>query len=210
MGTKVDHLGLFKSSFTYTQKTILDPSQITSANNPKQPIDLDHAFSVALSILHSPETLIRLNPLVTDFKKLSPDSVDESKFLPLEGEPIQSPHDPTEYFQVTDTTALPLGLSNFKTTYQVALTRLDNGCDTVVQATAGVRIDGTWRVLKGGDDAGTSENGNAGTELTLLENAKTTCPTIFVPFISSTMGSSHKELHQHFAEKWGGELSKAP
>lgn len=73
----------------------------------------------------------------------------------------------------------------------------------MVAAPGGVSIAGSWRVDKYAVGAG--DRGEE--ELTLVESATITCPSIFAPFIKGTLGSSHEEMHARFVERWKDRLN---
>jgi hypothetical protein len=220
-------MGLFTSTFTHTQTTTLPqlPASSPSPSTPQHTSDIP--FQTALSLLYDPTTIISLNPLVTSIRELDPspnhnnnsDNIitttttttkpltpqsttqDPSSAAPPDSSPPQTPRN----FCIQDTKPLFAGLYTAKITYHVShRPAADLGCDTVVAASAGVSIRGSWRVHKvegGGAGAGLDDS-EEGEELHLVEKATITCPSVFAPFIRATLGKSHKEMHERFVGRW--------
>jgi hypothetical protein len=199
-------MGLFTSTFTHTQNTLLILPETSSL--PPTP---ETQYKAALSLLHDPGAIITLNPLVTHFEEVDPDSIDITNLTPSsqtttmsdsEGPQSQFTRSQRRFFRITDTKPLFWGWYNAKIVYCISYLFVNDGSDTMVASPGGVSIEGTWRISRE-PVAGRSKD----EQLNLVEKATVTCPSIFAPFIRATLGSSHEEMHKLFVERWRERLS---
>jgi hypothetical protein len=194
-------MDFFTSTFSHTQTTRLPTSFPLSKSDP---------YQTALSLIHNPSALISLNPLVTNFEELDPQDPDIPPILLTHPSTSQSPYAIGQnqakkplYFRITESKPLFWGLYTAHIVFHISYLRVPDGCDTVVAAAAGVSIDGTWRVqkmdsfLEGGEE-----------EVSLVETASISCPSIFSWFIQGSLGESHEELHRRFVGMWREKLGR--
>lgn len=152
------------------------PISLTRTLTSSKIISSTHAS--VLLYLNDPHALIRLNPLVISIVELD-----------------SAPG--TRTFVVTDKLSF-LGLT---TTYTVSLSQSEHGVDGDVRAGMGTRLHNRWRVKE--------LDGGAGVEVeeTVTINVRPSHPELYrvfltwiqafcllMPFISSTLGRSHRDM----------------
>ncbi|KAF4549032.1 Hypothetical protein D9617_24g017460 [Elsinoe fawcettii] len=146
----------------------------------------------AVKLLHNHAEIIRLNPLVIDFKQIS--------------KPDEAPDDESHYiwYELTDKITYLPGFTR-NVTYRGAFLDTPEGVNTHVYAPAGLEIRERWSVCDGseaatksdtitpdrnGSDA--SEHGHSG--LVLCEDVDMTCNILLAAFIKKQLSASHAVL----------------
>jgi len=156
------------------------------------------AFQTALDILHDHEAMIQLNPLVTSVE------LDDVEYVDVAYESVKLgvsvPEAPaTMQYKIVDKLPLPFGYAK-DLVYHAALHNLPSGMESITNAGGGVAIYGGWSLEW--DEA--NEN-----VLKLVEKDQIMCNWFLSLYIKSTLGFSHKTLHERFRDEWRGRLADA-
>ena len=143
--------------------------------------------STLLSLVHQPELLIRLNPLVESFNILP-----SSPSLPT-SDPSSSP----VTYTITDKIPILFGLWSTRTSYTARFTPKPDGMLVLVEAAMGVRTRSEWIVSSGA--------GGGATEVTEKSEVDIVGGSMFASvmrgFVEGQIKSSHGVLMERLREQ---------
>ncbi|KAK4700882.1 hypothetical protein P7C70_g5362, partial [Phenoliferia sp. Uapishka_3] len=139
--------------------------KVTNRSKGRYPI------SDALSILHSPSSLIKLNPLVLSYDLLPSNAVDQDSTITT--------------WSIRDSLKLLAGLYTSTTTYIATFEPHPQGTDTVAMAEMGVVSKSSWRV----EDDGT-----------IVEEGELEAPWYLMAYVFGQWEASHTRLMERLEE----------
>lgn len=169
--------------------------------------------------VHSPNTMITLNPLVHEVKQLSPSdskAVDVTSIAPIFGLAIDSPNavlrdgeDPAlggfQQFEILDKLNVMFGYTT-DLTYFSAIRATKMGMEALTNAGSGVIIYGRWEIKVSGSPGGA---GGAGQVINLIERNEIKTNVLLSWYIKASLDKSHRETHRRLKEKWLGAMREA-
>ncbi|KAF2157840.1 hypothetical protein K461DRAFT_290114 [Myriangium duriaei CBS 260.36] len=139
----------------------------------------------AIKLLHNHDELIRLNPLIVDYKPAQM--------------PYHAPTDESHYtwYELTDRITYFPGLSR-NVTYHAGFLDMPEGLQTHVFAPAGLEIRENWYI------SGPTEQSGG---LTLCEDVDMNCNILLTSFVKKNLNASHATLTRRLLEA-NSSLSK--
>ncbi|KKA30341.1 hypothetical protein TD95_002256 [Thielaviopsis punctulata] len=156
--------------------------------------------SAVLSLLHSYDEMLRINPLVVSHTRISPPS-----FCPPEERDCV-------WFQLRDKIShLPGGKIVGDIAYTAAVRSTENGMTSHIYAHMGVDIRSTWTL--GGRRAGEAGNPVVDEQmpgLYLREDIEVRCNALMTGFITKNLNKSHAAITQRLEELLEREKQKQP
>ncbi|KAG8623190.1 hypothetical protein KVT40_008166 [Elsinoe batatas] len=148
--------------------------------------------TAAVDLLHNHAEIIRLNPLIVDFKRIP--------------KPERAPDDEAHYtwYEMTDKITYLPGLTR-NVTYTGAFLDMPEGVKTHVYAPAGLEIRERWSVCDGSEAVRKDDSGNAGRSdsqssahghsgLILCEDIDMTCNILLAAFVKKQLHAAHAVL----------------
>jgi hypothetical protein len=181
------------------------------------------------SSVHTPNTMITLNPLVHEVKQLSPSdpkavdvltvarsfgvAVDEPYAVLREGEnPALGGF---QQFEILDKLNIMFGYTT-DLTYHAAIRQTKMGTEAFTNAGSGVTIYGRWEIKVSGAPSrhqlGGEANGGApgqGQVINLIERNEIKCSVLLSWYIKASLDKSHRETHRRLKEKWLSAMKEA-
>lgn len=169
--------------------------------------------------VHTPNTMITLNPLVHEVKQLSPSdpkAVDVTTIAPIFGVPIDAPyavlhegenpaHGGFQQFQILDKLNVMFGYTT-DLTYFSAIRQTKMGMEALTNAGSGVIIYGRWEIKVAGSPSGDTAGGQV---INLIERNEIKTNVLLSWYIKASLDKSHRETHRRLKEKWLSAMREA-
>lgn len=184
-------------------------------------VGLDAIFSS----VHTPNTMITLNPLVHDVKQLQdtdPKAVDVRTLAPSFGVALDAPYVVNaeagtdaraegvlpdaagfKHFAILDKLNMLFGYTT-DLLYHTAIRQTKSGMEAFTNAGSGVVICGKWDVKVSESSTSPQAAGLAGPGkvINLIERNEIRCNLVLSWYIKSSLDKSHRETHRRLKEKW--------
>ncbi|KEF53444.1 uncharacterized protein A1O9_10419, partial [Exophiala aquamarina CBS 119918] len=170
--------------------------------------------------VHTPNTMITLNPLVHEVKQLAstdPKAVDVATVAPSFGVALDVPYailregdtaspGGFQQFEILDKLNVMFGYTT-DLTYHAAIRQTKMGMEAFTNAGSGVTIYGRWEI-KVGNDADKGAQGQ-GQVINLIERNEIKCNVLLSWYIKASLDKSHRETHRRLKEKWLAAMREA-
>ncbi|KAK5047046.1 hypothetical protein LTR84_006988 [Exophiala bonariae] len=164
--------------------------------------------------VHTPNTMITLNPLVHEVKQLSPSdpkAVDVMSVAPIFGLAVDAPYavlrdgeNPAlggfQQFEILDKLNVMFGYTT-DLTYFSAIRATKMGMEALTNAGSGVVIYGRWEIKVSGSPGGEGTSGG-GQVINLIERNEIKTNVLLSWYIKASLDKSHRETHRRLKEKW--------
>lgn len=172
---------------------------------------LEQGLAAIFASIHSPTTMINLNPLVQSVKQIpesDPKAVDYRTVAPSFDIALDAPYviltqddpDPKantisthgfRQYEIVDKLNIAFGLTQ-NLVYHAAIRPTRFGMETFTNAGSGVVIFGRWEI----------KVADGGRVINIVEKNDIKCNLVLSWYIRSTIDKSHAETHARLKEKW--------
>ncbi len=165
------------------------------------------SFDTALAILHDFEAFIRSSPLVTNVVQIHAGHhkyIDVQAFCREFGVELKPDYALGEWiqFEITDKLSILYAFST-DLIYHTAMRKTRTGFEGLTNPGNGVRIHGKFDVVKA-EQLGEDGEG----VINFVEHNETRCNVFLSAYIKATTGSSHRQMHERFKERWNEEMKR--
>lgn len=184
---------------------------------------LQAGLDAIFSSVHTPNTMITLNPLVHEVKQLSPSdpkAVDVATIAPTFGVAIDAPYailrdgesaapGGFQQFCILDKLNVMFGYTT-DLTYYSAIRQTKMGMEALTNAGSGVVIYGRWEIkVSGSPSSGPDGGAGGGQVINLIERNEIKTSVLLSWYIKSSLDKSHRETHRRLKEKWLSAMREA-
>jgi len=172
--------------------------------------------------VHTPNTMITLNPLVHEVKQLlpsDPKAVDVSSIAPSFGVAVDSPYailregesaapGGFQQFEILDKLNVMFGFTS-DLTYHSAIRQTKMGMEAFTNAGSGVTIYGRWEIKVAPGLQQSDGGGGPVQVINLIERNEIKCNVLLSWYIKASLDKSHRETHRRLKEKWLAAMREA-